>query len=160
MDGGRVPALGPRGEGWVALQLVALSAVGATGLAGPRPPAPARLWAIAAGLVLAVAGGWLGVAGVRGLGSSLTAFPRPLENAELREHGPYALVRHPLYGALILLALAWSALTSPWALVPAVCLAFVLLAKSIREERWLIDRYPEYAGYRERVRRRFLPFVW
>ena len=49
---------------------------------------------------------------------------------------------------------------SPWALLPLGLLVFVLLGKSVREERWLVDRYPAYVAYRERVRRRFLPFIW
>lgn len=160
MDGSRVPALGPRGEGWVALQLATLLAVGVTGLAARHPGASVGRWSFVIGLAIAAGGAVLGATGVRALGSSLTAFPRPLEDAELRNRGPYGLVRHPLYGALILLAFAWSALTSLWALVPTACLALVLLAKSAREERWLVERYPSYASYRETVRRRFIPFLW
>jgi protein-S-isoprenylcysteine O-methyltransferase Ste14 len=32
--------------------------------------------------------------------------------------------------------------------------------KSRLEERWLIDRHPAYADYRQRVRRRFVPYLW
>jgi protein-S-isoprenylcysteine O-methyltransferase Ste14 len=32
--------------------------------------------------------------------------------------------------------------------------------KSRLEERWLIERHPAYAGYRARVRRRFVPYLW
>ena len=63
-------------------------------------------------------------------------------------------------GRSILLAAAFSLLTSPWALLPAAALSLILLAKSLREEHWLAERYPAYAAYRARVRRRFFPFLW
>jgi protein-S-isoprenylcysteine O-methyltransferase Ste14 len=53
----------------------------------------------------------------------------------------------------------WALVTSPAALVPAALLAVVLWGKSVREEAWLDERYPGYAGYRRRVPRRFIPFV-
>jgi protein-S-isoprenylcysteine O-methyltransferase Ste14 len=114
---------------------------------------------VSIGVLLALGGGALAVLGVRHLGPSLTAFPRPLEDAELREDGVYGLVRHPLYGALLLLATAFALMTSPWALIPAAVLAPVLVAKSVREEGWLAERYAGYAVYRARVRRRFIPFL-
>jgi len=39
-------------------------------------------------------------------------------------------------------------------------LALVFWGKSIREETWLDERYPGYGAYRERVRHRFVPYVW
>ena len=63
-------------------------------------------------------------------------------------------------GGLMLISLGVSLCSSPWALVPAALLVLVLVGKSTREERWLTERFPEYAAYRERVSNRFLPFVW
>jgi protein-S-isoprenylcysteine O-methyltransferase Ste14 len=37
--------------------------------------------------------------------------------------------------------------------------AFVEL-KSRREEQWLAERHADYADYRRRTRRRFIPFVY
>ena len=47
-----VPDLGPRGEGWVALQAVLFVAVIATGIAGPLWAGPARAIGALAGLAL------------------------------------------------------------------------------------------------------------
>jgi protein-S-isoprenylcysteine O-methyltransferase Ste14 len=154
----RIPALGPRGEGWVALQFVALGAALAIGLLAPGWNLGGRALDVA-GLVLAAAGAALALAGVRGLGSSLTALPKPHDTAELKDGGIYAHVRHPLYGSLLLLVLGWCLLTSPWVLLAWAGLLAVLSAKSSREEAWLVERYDGYAAYRARVRPRFVPWL-
>lgn len=109
------------------------------------------------GAVLLGVGAWIAWRGVRDLGRSLTAFPRPAEESELVTGGIYARVRHPLYGALILIALGWASLRGPLVLAPAGALVVILDLKSRREEGFLADRYPAYRAYRERVRRRFIP---
>ena len=156
----RVPALGPRGEGWVVLQLAALLAAGVAGVVGPPWPSRATTALRVAGLILAVAGGALGAAGIRHLGDSVTPFPKPSEGSSLRLAGAYGLVRHPIYGGLVLVTLGWSLLTSPVALVPTAALAAVFEGKRRREEAWLRDRHPGYRDYERKVRRRFVPFLW
>ncbi len=160
MTGTRVPSLGPRGEGWVALQSFALLAAGVAGVAGPAWPSDAAVALRVVGLVVAAAGGLLGAAGIRHLGDSLTPFPRPADGAELRDAGAFGLVRHPIYGGLLLVALGWSLLTSPAALAPTAALAAIFEGKRRREEAWLTERHAGYADYARRVRRRFIPFVW
>jgi protein-S-isoprenylcysteine O-methyltransferase Ste14 len=152
-----MPNLGSRGQGWVALQGVLLVAVAvAAALTEWRPPPAVG----AAGLALMVAGVVLCALGLRGLAShgSLTAFPRPLDVGRATERGVYGHARHPIYGGL-LLAVAGLALLRPWAFVPGALLALLFWAKSEREEAWLLDRYPGYAAYRVRVRRRFVPYL-
>ena len=75
--------------------------------------------------------------------------------------GPYALVRHPMYAAGMLLFLATPlALGSVWALGPAAALCGVVVARLLDEERYLSARLPGYAAYCERVRFRLIPSVW
>lgn len=155
-----IPSLGRRGAGWVALQLVALAGIAIAGLAGPTWPADWRTPLSMLGLVLTLAGGALGVLGIRALGPSLTALPHPAAGAELRRHGVYARARHPIYGALLLVGLGWCLLTSWWAIVAWVMLLAILLAKSEREEAWLTERFDGYPVYCATVRRRFVPFVF
>ena len=52
----RLPALGPRGEGWVAIQFALLWAIVATGLLGPAWEGTVRLVTGVIGIVL-IAGG-------------------------------------------------------------------------------------------------------
>ncbi len=162
MDAGesRLPALGRRGGGWVALQVVVFVLAAVTGGLGTPWPPPARPWLWAVSAVLLVGGVGLLLAGGAGLGKQLTPFPRPVDSGELRQDGVYGLVRHPIYGGVLLLLLGWALATSPVALIPFVLGVGFFEAKRRREELWLQTRYAGYAAYRERVTRRFVPFVW
>jgi protein-S-isoprenylcysteine O-methyltransferase Ste14 len=155
----RIPALGPRGEGWAVAQAALALAIVAAGIAGPRWSGSATLLRVVAGLALGIIGLALLVAGVVGLGSSLTPFPRPSERSTLRTGGAYRLVRHPIYGGSMLTALGWSLISSPLALIGTAFLSILFELKSRHEESMLMERFPEYDGYRRRVRRRFIPGV-
>ncbi len=155
-----LPSLGPRGEGWVAIQGVLLVVVAAAGWSlGPDWTGAVRYLAIFAG-IMAIAGGAILVArGFIDLGRALTPVPRPKDDAELVETGVYALARHPIYGGLILGSLGWSLVqASAVALVATAVLAGFLFLKSAREEAWLDARFEGYAAYRTRTKR-FIPWI-
>lgn len=156
----RIPSLGSRGEGWVAIQFVLIGTVVAAGFLPPRWPEGAQGVLGAAGAALAVAGGLFAVWAARTLGRSLTPFPRPSERGELVERGPYRLVRHPIYGAGILFLAGYSLFASVPALAVTAALAGVWALKARVEERLLAARYPAYGAYWARTPRRFLPYVW
>ena len=159
----RLPDLGPRGEGWVAGQLILIGLLVVLGLPGLRNLGGGGvigwMWfALGAG-ALAI-GAWLLLRAFVDLGPSMTPMPRPRTDGRLVESGIYARLRHPIYAGLILGSLGWSALTrSPAALLVALVLAVFLDAKARREEAWLLDRYPPYAAYRLRTKR-FLPGIY
>lgn len=112
------------------------------------------------GVVLFGVGAWFGIAGVRALGGNRTAYPKPLQDSKLVQHGVYALVRHPLYSSLMFASVGWSlAWSSGAALVASLALAILLDAKARLEERWLREKFPDYAAYSQRVRR-FVPWVF
>jgi protein-S-isoprenylcysteine O-methyltransferase Ste14 len=156
----RIPTLGPRGEGWVVIQAILLVGVAVAGLLGARWPENVQVPARVIAIICGAAGLWLAVSAIGTLGKSVSPFPKPPATSELRESGAYALVRHPIYGGILLLSVAWSLALSPWALIPTGALVFALELKSLLEERWLSDRHPSYGGYRARVRRRFVPHLW
>jgi protein-S-isoprenylcysteine O-methyltransferase Ste14 len=139
-----------RGGLWVVAQTAFLLAVfaGAVAFRGDAPRAGLAL----AGAGLFVAGGCLGVAGVRALGRARTAFPKPREDSRLIQHGIYARVRHPLYTCLMLLSAGWALL---WQSGPALGVALAqipfFVAKARREERWLREQFPAYADYASRT---------
>lgn len=51
-------------------------------------------------------------------------------------------------------------LASPWALLPALFLAGVLIVRTRLEDQTLQAELPGYAAYAQRVRRRLAPGIW
>ena len=156
-----LPSLGPRGEGWVVIQCLLLLLVFVTALlVGPswRGIWAAPSWIVGVGLI--VAGLGMLIAGAIALGRGLTPLPRPRDDAAFVQHGVYGLVRHPLYGGLVLASLGWSLVwASAAALVITLVLAVFLVLKSQREEVWLLDRFPTYTAYAVRTRR-LIPWIY
>jgi len=152
-----MPTLGPRGEGWVAVQAVLLGIAALAGLAGLSDPAwdgPLRVATTLLGLLLLAAGALQVVRGSLDLGRNLTPLPHPTAGADLVETGIYARVRHPIYGGVILATLGWGALTAaPVAIALGAVLGPFFWLKSNVEERWLEARFAAYPDYRRRTRR-------
>jgi protein-S-isoprenylcysteine O-methyltransferase Ste14 len=103
------------------------------------------------GWVVAAAGfafaAWAG----RTMGRSLTAFPRPSSHGELVQHGPFRVVRHPIYLGGTLFVAGLGLVFSVYALALTGVLAAFWVFKARYEERLLAERYPEYAEYRRRT---------
>jgi protein-S-isoprenylcysteine O-methyltransferase Ste14 len=75
--------------------------------------------------------------------------------------GPYAVVRHPMYSASVVLFAAMPlGLGSIAALVPGLALPVVLVARLLDEERVLFAELPGYREYCGKVRWRLVPGVW
>lgn len=153
------PALGRRGEGWVVLQSIVILAAAACAAAGPRWPSGGEPWFRIAGFALEAAGAAMFIVSRITLGRSFTVLPRPGDRSTLRSTGIYARARHPVYGGLLVAGLGLSLHRSPLVLAPAAVLAVVFWLKSIREEAWLAERYPDYRAYRQATRRRFIPWI-
>lgn len=156
----RIPQLGRRGGGWVVLQFALIALVVAAGVLGSGWPGTASALRVAVGIVLALAGCAVGVLSARALGASLTPYPHPARDASFVAHGPYRLVRHPIYFSGLLFLAGVSLLLSPWALAVTALLGVLWALKSSVEERFLRDHYPEYEEYCERTKRRLVPFVY
>ena len=75
--------------------------------------------------------------------------------------GPYALVRHPMYGgALIMLLGVPIALGSWWGVLVLVATLPALVWRLLDEERFLARHLPGYVAYQSEVRYRLVPLVW
>ena len=148
-----------RGGWWVVGQTVVFL-VGVAGIVGVDDGMGVAGWLRASGWVVVGAGGIVAVAGFAALGDSLTPFPAPVKSGQLIVHGIYRFARHPIYGGVALgfvgLGLATDSLL---ALAGGGLLFPYFTAKSIYEEFHLAEQYPEYAEYRERVRKRLLPWL-
>jgi protein-S-isoprenylcysteine O-methyltransferase Ste14 len=153
------PALGRRGEGWVVLQSIVLVAIVACAIVGPRWPPGVQPWLRLFGFGLEAVGAGMLILSRITLGRSFTPLPRPRDRSTLRSTGIYAWARHPLYGGLLVLGLGVSLHRSPLVLLPTAILAVVFWLKSIREEAWLTERYPEYPAYRRATPNRFIPWI-
>jgi protein-S-isoprenylcysteine O-methyltransferase Ste14 len=158
----RLPELGKRGQGWAVVQaglivLVALSAL--TGVFWPDSVAGTLT---ILGLALLCAGLLLLLVAVATLvlARAMTVMPRPREGSRVAQAGVYRVVRHPVYGAVLLIVFGAALAESPLGLIPAALLVVVFDLKARLEEAWLLERRPDYAGYRERTRRRFIPGLY
>ncbi len=158
---GQLPTLGRRGEGWALIQVVLIAAVVLSALVGLGWPGGLEVAAYAVGVLVMALGLLLLFAGALQLGPSLTPFPAPRTGQQLTVSGIYRYARHPMYGAGMLIALGWTIIfASPLGLAFTVVLALFLQLKAHREEQWLLEHYPDYAGYRDRTRRKFIPLVY
>ena len=76
-------------------------------------------------------------------------------------HGPYAVVRHPMYaGALLTFAGTPLLLGSLWGLALAPIITALLGARAVMEERMLACELDGYSDYAARVRYRLVPLIW
>ena len=75
--------------------------------------------------------------------------------------GPYAIVRHPMYGGALLMMIGTPlSLGSWWGLPASLALVPALIWRLLEEERMLARELDGYGAYLRRVRRRLVPFVW
>jgi protein-S-isoprenylcysteine O-methyltransferase Ste14 len=151
---------GERGEWWVVAQgALFVAAIIAPGKGTAWSPGKRRLGRIV-GLPLMGAGMALIAAGSRSLGENLTALPHPKEDATLVQDGVYGVVRHPIYGGVILTMLGAGLLTGNRTRMLLGFIFFVFFdAKARREEAWLIEKFPTYPAYRRAVKK-LIPFMY
>jgi protein-S-isoprenylcysteine O-methyltransferase Ste14 len=75
--------------------------------------------------------------------------------------GPYALVRHPMYVAVLLIyVFSPLALGSYWAMIFVAPLPFLLVARIRNEESVLSRELKGYQEYQQKTRYRLIPGVW
>jgi protein-S-isoprenylcysteine O-methyltransferase Ste14 len=81
------------------------------------------------------------------------------ENAELVTTGPYALVRHPLYSGMLFAILGSALGQSVFWLLPLIVYGPYFIRGARREEKLLIEQFPDrYRAYMKRTKM-LLPFV-
>lgn len=118
--------------------------------------APPEAWGVGPALLFGAGTAWT-VVSLIALGPSFAVLPAA---GQVRDQGPYALLRHPAYlGELAMVAACvWGA--PGWATAAAgVAVPALLIPRILAEER-VLGHDPAYAAYRQRVRWRLLPWVW
>jgi protein-S-isoprenylcysteine O-methyltransferase Ste14 len=77
------------------------------------------------------------------------------------QDGPYGVIRHPGYAALILSLMAYPfILGSWWGLAASAALSLIVVVRTALEDRTLQKELPGYKEYASKVRYRLLPSVW
>lgn len=83
------------------------------------------------------------------------------EGQKLIATGMYAVVRHPMYSATILMYLAIPlVLGSLWALLLMSFYPFVIVKRIRNEEQLLVQELPGYIEYQKRVKYKIIPGIW
>ncbi len=88
----------------------------------------------------------------RDLGNALTPLPESKQGAELVTTGIYAKIRHPIYSALFILALAaylWK--VSSGVLIAALLLTALLVYKARYEDQILREKFPESIEFQKSI---------
>src|ERR1700733_9980209 len=119
-----------------------------------------RPWVALAGDVL-VGLGFLGVFFVFRQNSFTSATIELAPDQKVISTGPYALVRHPMYAAALVMLLGIPiALGSMWGVLVIVAIMPALIWRLLDEEKFLAKNLPGYREYQTRVRYRLIPRVW
>ena len=83
------------------------------------------------------------------------------EGQQVIDTGPYAIVRHPMYAATVLLFFSMPLMLGSIAAAVIFLAYFPIIAKRIRsEEALLAQDLPGYRDYCRRIRYRLIPYIW
>jgi protein-S-isoprenylcysteine O-methyltransferase Ste14 len=114
------------------------------------------------GLVLFAVGAWLPMRSM-----AANRFFSPVVRVQRErghrvvDQGPYAVVRHPGYAGMTILAVGGALmLGSIVALVPAAIFSMLVLRRVSFEDEFLRNNLEGYREYSERVRFRLMPGIW
>jgi protein-S-isoprenylcysteine O-methyltransferase Ste14 len=123
---------------------------------------PLHPGAFAMGTVVLCLGIWLFYRSHADLGRNWSISLEIREDHQLVRSGVYRHIRHPMYTAIFLTALAQALLLSNWLAGPSCFLAFlVMFALRIgREETMMLNKFGEaYGDYMNRTKR-LIPHLW
>jgi protein-S-isoprenylcysteine O-methyltransferase Ste14 len=149
-----------RGELYVLVQAILLIALffGPKDLLGSPTKVNQGLWL--AGQILFYLGIVIAIWAAILLGPNLTPLPKPKPSGQLIQTGLYKLVRHPIYFGVILVSFGWAGIEQTiYTLVLACILLIFFDLKSRQEERWLTQKFSEYAEYKMTTKK-LIPFVY
>ena len=95
-----------------------------------------------------------------------TYLSRVVEIQEERDHkvittGPYRIVRHPMYFAVIILFISHCfALGSLFSLIPCSFVIITIVLRTIHEDKMLHEQLKGYKEYAQKTRFKLIPGIW
>lgn len=105
--------------------------------------------------------GWLGIFWVFRTNSYAAATIQVASGQPVISTGPYAIVRHPMYAAALLMLFGIPvSLGSWWGILTLFAVLPALAWRLVNEERMLLRDLNGYADYRRKVRWRLIPLLW
>jgi protein-S-isoprenylcysteine O-methyltransferase Ste14 len=120
-------------------------------------PLPALGWTAA---VMTAAGIGVAIWARVFIGSNWSPRPAVKEHHELVTTGPYAYVRHPIYTGMLLATLGTALTGTVFGIGAFAFASFVFLTRIGREEKIMLELFPnEYPAYQTRTKR-LVPFLW
>ena len=83
------------------------------------------------------------------------------ENQKVIDTGLYGIVRHPMYGATLLLFLSMPLiLGSIMSFIIFLIYPFIISKRIKNEEKILEKELPGYSAYKKKVKYKMIPFIW
>jgi protein-S-isoprenylcysteine O-methyltransferase Ste14 len=122
-----------------------------------RPTGVHLLWGVRAGFVLQLAGLVLVIGSLVALGRS---FGFVAADRGVVTRGPYAVVRHPVYTAYLLIQVGYLAQAVSWRNLAVLFLVTACNIGRIFAEERLLSGSAAYQSYRQVVRFRSIPGLW
>jgi protein-S-isoprenylcysteine O-methyltransferase Ste14 len=105
--------------------------------------------------------GFLGVFFVFRENSFTSATIELADDQKVISTGPYALVRHPMYAAALVMLLGIPlSLGSWWGVLVMAAIGPAVVWRLLDEEKFLAGNLSGYVAYQGRVRYRLLPLIW
>jgi protein-S-isoprenylcysteine O-methyltransferase Ste14 len=111
------------------------------------------------GVVLCVLGIGIAILARASLGQNWATPSAHEHDPEVITSGPYAYVRHPIYGGMLLAMLGSAIAQSVLWLLPLIVYAPQFIRSARREERLLLEQSPQYYGAYMKRTKMLLPFV-
>ncbi len=118
------------------------------------------VWQSILGGAIGIGGLGLGMLSFKALGRNFRVYAAPRRSGTLITSGVYSFIRHPMYSGVIIGLAGYVIAFGSWPFAPAcLAVAFFYTVKSIKEERILAAKYPDYPEYQRRTWR-FLPYIY
>lgn len=91
---------------------------------------------------------------------NFSIFPEPKTNTLLIKKGPYAIIRHPMYTAILILCIAL--LMNKFNSINLFIFLILTLNQIIKlnlEENFLVEKFPDYIDYKKQTWR-LIPYLY